>query len=119
MEDVCPEVCDDQIEWYRDELLLLQDELDTTQDELQETTENLRKATDKVAKLKWDMRTIKQDTIDSINEKNTDITTRMLALSDVVDEYDKVLNKYVALTNTKLVTTKLNELRSKGGYLPL
>jgi len=115
VESLSPEACD-QVEWYRDELLLLQDELDTTQDDLQEARENWDKYRAKYVDAKNRVKWIKQETIENMTEKNKTITTRMLALSDIVDEYDIILNRYIALTNTKLVTNKLNELRKRGGY---
>ena len=120
MVDDCPEVCeDDQLEWYRDEVLLMQDELDTTLDDLQEAKENWDKYRDKYVEARNKIKWIKQETIENMTEKNKTITTRMLALSDIVDEYDVILDRYIAFTNTKLVTSKLNELRKRGGYSKL
>lgn len=118
MESHSPEVSD-QLTWYRDENLMLQDELDTTQEALQEATEQWDKYRDKYVEARNKVRRIKQETIDNMNEDNREITNKWVALSNIVDEYDIILDRYIAFTNTKLVTTKLNDLRKRGGYSKL
>jgi len=54
---------------------------------------------------------------DEASDMNKQITSKCVALSDLVDEYQLVLDQYVFHTHVKLNTQKLEELRKRGGYI--
>ena len=104
-----------QLEWYKDEWQFMSDELDQCQDDLQEEKRVCGILKDKISKLQFEVSGFRYEAV----MQNKIISDRAAALSNLVDEYDRILDRYVCLTNTKLITNKLNQLRKHGGYSQL
>ena len=110
--------CDEllsQLEWYKDEWQLMSDELDQALDDLQEEQTVHRLTQDELFILKLKLKDFQEDA----TIQNRAITERAVALSNLIDEYDRIFDHYVSLTDTKLITNHINNLRKHGGYPPL
>ena len=86
-----------QLEWYKGEWQLMSDELDQAMDDLQEE-EYLHKLS---------------------RAEVVGLRIKLTAAKRMVDEYDLIFDRYVSLTDTKLITNQINNLRKQGGYPPL
>ena len=104
-----------QLEWYKDEWQLMSDELDQALDDLQEAEFLHKLSKAEVVGLMIKLTAAREEA----TIQNKTITERAVALSNLVDEYDRIFDRYVSLTDTKLITTKINDLRKTGGYPPL
>ena len=105
---------DDWLEIENNDLRQQVEEVDLQNEWLQEAADKAieakKKMTDTLSRERATFR-------DESTEKNHQITNKCVALSNLCDEYQLVLDKYVEHTGMKLTTTKLNQLKEKGGYL--
>ena len=103
-------------EWLANENLELQDMFDTLTDDYRQLDLELESALGDAHVSKEKFQTLKDDFALKLDEKNKKVVIKAVKLSNLVDEYQQILDKYVTLTGTKLVTNKLNTLREQGGY---
>lgn len=92
-----------QVEEVELQNIWLQESADLANQERQVMSENLSR----------ERATFKEEA----TKMNRQITEKCVSLSNLVDEYQKILDMYVAHTQVKLCTNKLEELRKQGGYL--
>jgi hypothetical protein len=106
----------DQVEWYKDECLMLQDEIDCVEVERDTYKALLHQAQKDLKHTESTLVNFRRNFDIEVAKKNNGIALRAVALSNLVDEYQRVLDQYISLTGTKLVTNKLIQLRERGGY---
>lgn len=51
-----------------------------------------------------------------VADENHTLTNKVVLMSRIMDEYQRLLDQYVSLTGTKLTTTALDELMKDGGF---
>jgi predicted nucleic acid-binding Zn-ribbon protein len=91
----------------RDELRDVENDRDDLQDELENADEqwNLEK---------WKHRKLKAEFTEKVEGANSDLSHKVCTYYDVIQEYEGLVEKYVAQTGVRLVTNKIIELRQRG-----
>jgi hypothetical protein len=57
-----------------------------------------------------------KDFEDRIADENTELRDKCMIYLSLISEYETVLNQYCSSSMVRLTTTKINELRQRGGF---
>jgi hypothetical protein len=88
------------------------------EDQLQELHEVYIESMQRTRKAEQKYDTLEGAFNEEMTLKQRPLVEKMLHLTSLVEEYERIMTKYISLTSTNLTTTKLQQLRKQGGYLP-
>jgi hypothetical protein len=106
-------------EWLSNENLVLLDMFDTLQADFEDLELDLESALGDAHVSKERYQTLKDDFAYKLQKKNEAVAHKAVFLSNLVDEYQRILDNYIEMTGTKLITSELQRLRKEGGYTEL
>lgn len=103
-------------EWFMVEIDELRQTCDEQQDQLDILENRNEDLIEENREIELRMEALKQNIADEARKENATIANKAIALSNIVDEYNRVLDQYVVYTGAKLMTDKLKRLLKEGGF---
>lgn len=117
METETPDAIEtEDIEWILNELDQVRCERDEAIEDRDRTQSLYNSCLLKLAQAENKIQDTRKRHREEMKEQNKFISGRAIALSNLVDEYASIVDRYVQLTGTKLTTNRLKQLQKYGGY---